>query len=307
MGEKDIRTYSYMSNNERFADLFNYYLNDGKKVILPENLQEVDTRELCIPKGKGKAAQKFRDILKEVRAMKDNTATYLLLGVENQSEQNYAMPVQVMLYDTMQYEDQIKAREKARKENGANSGLLPGEYMGRLRKEEKLTPVITLVVFWSAEKWDGPTSLLEMFDDVEDEFLPFISDYKINVLSPQMIADEDFSKFETDLAEVFKFIKHSKNKEAFRKMIKEENDFNNLDWESAELIKKLTNAKFELVKEGDVVNMCLAEDLWVEEECHNRAVEIAKALIKLGKNTLEEIADATQLPIEEIQELMITE
>ena len=49
--------------------------------------------------------------------------------------------------------------------------------------------------------------------------------------------------------------------------------------------------------------MCKAEEDWLAEESHNLSVEIAKSLIKLGNNPLEDIASATKLPLDEVKEL----
>ena len=40
MGKQDLLAKKYMSDNEKFADVFNYYLYNGKQVIKPENLHE---------------------------------------------------------------------------------------------------------------------------------------------------------------------------------------------------------------------------------------------------------------------------
>lgn len=46
MSNADIATKKYMSDNARFADVFNYYLFDGRQNIQPETLVESDTTEL---------------------------------------------------------------------------------------------------------------------------------------------------------------------------------------------------------------------------------------------------------------------
>lgn len=69
MRQADTLTKEYLSNNEIFADVFNYLIYDGQQRILPENLIERDTSEITLPLGKrGELAtiQKFRDILKVV-------------------------------------------------------------------------------------------------------------------------------------------------------------------------------------------------------------------------------------------------
>ena len=49
--------------------------------------------------------------------------------------------------------------------------------------------------------------------------------------------------------------------------------------------------------------MCKAEEDWLAEQSHDQAIEIAKAFIKLGYNSLEDIASATKLPLDEVKEL----
>ena len=49
MGKKNVRTKKYMSRNDTFADVCNYFLFDGKTVIKPEQLKERDVTELGIP------------------------------------------------------------------------------------------------------------------------------------------------------------------------------------------------------------------------------------------------------------------
>ena len=48
LGKKDSITKVYMRENAVFADIFNYFLYDGKPVLRPENLQAIDTTELAI-------------------------------------------------------------------------------------------------------------------------------------------------------------------------------------------------------------------------------------------------------------------
>ena len=46
MSKKDTVTKAFMRENTVFADAFNYLIFNGKKVIQPEQLQELDTTEL---------------------------------------------------------------------------------------------------------------------------------------------------------------------------------------------------------------------------------------------------------------------
>lgn len=58
MSKKDTVTKAFMRENTVFADAFNYLIFNGKKVIQPERLQELDTTELVQLIAKGKKQQK---------------------------------------------------------------------------------------------------------------------------------------------------------------------------------------------------------------------------------------------------------
>ena len=49
MGLIDMEGKNYLSNNDFFADAFNFLLYSGRQVIKPENLHELDTTQIAIP------------------------------------------------------------------------------------------------------------------------------------------------------------------------------------------------------------------------------------------------------------------
>ncbi len=104
MGKIDTITKDYMRRPDIFADVFNQFLYQGKKVILPEKLTELDTTEIIVPYGVDGASvpeQGYRDAAKLLTAMTDGRAAYCILAVENETKINYAMPVKDGLYDFM--------------------------------------------------------------------------------------------------------------------------------------------------------------------------------------------------------------
>ena len=216
MSKKDTVTKTFMRENTVFADAFNYLIFNGKKVIQPERLQELDTTELVqlIAKGKNnknESVQKYRDILKAAVIMEDENADYLLLGIENQTEIHYAMPVRNMIYDALQYGNQvaaIAAQNVKEKKAPTRAEFLSGFY-----KADKLRPVITLVLHFGADPWDGATSLHEMMYFPLEEMRTFIQDYKIHLIDPAALKPDELEKFSTSLREVLGCIKYSKDKE----------------------------------------------------------------------------------------------
>ena len=194
-----------MRGSAVFADAFNYLLYDGKKVIDPQSLKEIDPTEIALPFGarEGKennqeeAIQKYRDLLKSAVIMKDGKAAYVLLGIENQTDIHYAMPVKNIIYDGLQYGKQVSeivARHRAdRKQEKKPSS---GEYLSGFYKEDRLTPVVTLVIHFGAEEWDGPKSLHEMMGIGNPELLKYVQDYRIHLIDPFRLTDEELEKFQ---------------------------------------------------------------------------------------------------------------
>ena len=65
MGTADIVTKEYMRENTVFADAFNYLIYNGKKVIDPAKLIEIDSTEIALPFGN---AEKVKAEKKKKRA-----------------------------------------------------------------------------------------------------------------------------------------------------------------------------------------------------------------------------------------------
>ena len=225
MGNIDVEGKQYLSNTVLFADAFNFLLYDGEEVIKPSDLRELDTTELSVPYGNNARVpvQKYRDILKIWNAMMDDRAIYVILGAELQDKVHYGMPVKDGLYDMLGYSKQIaEIKRSYRKDtdqaddegeltvedNVVKIKLTSEEFLSGLRKDDKLMPIITAVVYLGDEPWDGPRSLFDMLDVQDKRLYRFLNDYKLNLISPADMADEEFQKFHTDLGFAMKLIKH---------------------------------------------------------------------------------------------------
>ena len=94
MSRKDTVTKEYFSDNTYFADVVNYYVYNGKKVVVPEALKPLDSTEMALPFGKKstrvKTVQKHRDVIKYLSGMTDDNTAYVIYGLELQSGIHYA-------------------------------------------------------------------------------------------------------------------------------------------------------------------------------------------------------------------------
>ena len=82
MGKKDIITKEYIDDPEVFADIFNYLLHGGKKIIDPGNLRPLDTTLVATPYGTDGAVlpvKRIRDSLKCLTAKEDNAKEELTI------------------------------------------------------------------------------------------------------------------------------------------------------------------------------------------------------------------------------------
>lgn len=107
----------------------------------------------------------------------------VILSSENQRKVHYAMPVRNMLYDGMDYKHQIDNYTHKHRENKDWGG--PAEFLSGLNKDEKLIPVLTIVLYYGDDPWNGPKCLHDMIT-FPPELLPwkdYFPDYKLNLVT----------------------------------------------------------------------------------------------------------------------------
>lgn len=257
MGAKDTKAKEYLSDNERFADLCNVVLFDGEQVVKADLLEEKDTTEVLSVFGtdrKEMQMQRWRDLFKSVVMKSIGDAYVVLIGVENQSDIHYAMAVKNMLYDAISYSVQVNAtakRHRKKQDRGTSAEFLSGFY-----KDDRLMPVITITVYWGAEKWDGARNLYDMFENVDERLKKFILDYHINLVAPLEI--DDFGKFRTSLGEVLEVIRYSKDRRAMSDLLAGNPKFRVMDNESVSAINTFIGTNIPINEKGSVTDMCKA-------------------------------------------------
>lgn len=187
-------------------------------------MTELDTTGIVIPYGASGVSvpeQKYRDVLKLLYAMTDGRTAYCVMGIENQAEIHYALPVRNGVYDFLQLSHQVSkaanAHRQARKK--AKSGQpddpqekeepTDGEFLSGFWKTDRLIPVVTLVLYFGSGKWDAPLSLKEMYSDVDNAILAHTPDYHVNLIAPDEMSDMEINEFHSNLWEVMLYIKRS--------------------------------------------------------------------------------------------------
>ncbi len=255
MGEKDTLSMEYLSDNTRFADICNYCLFDGQEVIRAENLKELDTKEFLKLSGlnqKGQQISRIRDILKHAVIRSTGDCTYLIIGVENQTQIHYAMPVRGMIYDALNYGRQVNTISKNHRDKSDLKE--PAEFLSGFTADDYLTPVVTITVYWGSEPWDAPRSLHEMFHS-NSALLKYVADYKLNLISPAEITD--FEKFRTSVGLVLEVMKHQDSEQAIEQVITRQTTLHNIEYDAAKVIEGFTGIQMNH-EEKEGFNMCKA-------------------------------------------------
>lgn len=242
MGRADVAVRRWLGDKERFADLFNGTVFQGEEVVLAEDLEEQKGESSLIVTDKNKnekAVQKYRDIVMRWNG-KLNLA---VLAVETQDKIHYAMPVRNMVYDGLDYAEQVRKVQKEHK----GKYTISEEFLSGFNKEDKIYPVITLVFYYDTKKWDAAKDLYDMMG-LEDEIKKYpllkqyIPNYHINLVDAGRI--EEGKQFRTDLHEVLGMLRYRGDKEGLQKYMSDhEPYFSNLDKDSYYAIGSFLQSK----------------------------------------------------------------
>ena len=336
MSIADTVTKQYLQDNEVFSDVFNYQLFDGEQVIHPEDLTELDPSEMLVLSGRstrGKQSKPgtrnlFRDLMKNTVIRRDQHAVYRLnLGTELQTNVHYAMPVRIQMYDAIDYYDQVEQTAKRHRRENNPPASSSGEFLSGFRKEDKLTPVFTLTIYFGSDPWDGPLCLHDMMELRDPRMKQHIQNYRLNLIEPSTLSKDELQKFQTSFREVMGYIKYSKNADELLAFTKD-NPRMLLEVSAARVIGTMTgtNISYEEAKEGRI-DMCKAiEDLMrtsgeqghtegrregrieghIEGKRDGRNEERAKILaslvqlVKEGRMRAEDVAETLEVPLEEV-------
>ena len=294
MGKSDVILKQWLRNKVRFADLFNAVVFDGKQVIKPEELEELNSEsEILIANTSGEddskdtndRNKKYNPTEKNASSVRFRTehryrdlvmrwkgeAELAVLALENQDKIHYAMPVRGMLYDALSYTDQMRLlweqlTDEEKRHVNAN------EFFSRFRKQDKLCPVVTIIFYYGEEKWDGAVQLYELFGAKDEELVHilenYVPNYRMNLIEANSI--DDVKKYKSDLQILFGMLEYRKNKRRLLEYTKEHREyFEHVDYESQQAMAVLLNTDKLLVKvnekKGADGNMCQALEEYYQD------------------------------------------
>ena len=216
MGKADVEAKRYLSDPERFADLFNHEIYSGEAVVDPNCLRPTDTVDASVGR------EEKRDLVREWARKGGDGTIYALLGIEEQTNAHPAMPVRCALYDALSYEGQIRELTKKNRRDGTG-GATSVEFLSGLRRDDCLRPVVTLVLYLGADDWTLPETLHGVLgNDVDEHLMALVPDYRMNLVAPARMSDAELDSFTTDLGRALKFVKHSLDGNDLDRMVHED-------------------------------------------------------------------------------------
>ena len=264
--EADTASKVFFGNNKNFAEVFNKLLFN-EVLIDPEKLEDSDTTESAvieISEGKRITLQKYRDLKKKYY---ENVGLWIL-AIENQTHIHYLEPLVIMGYDYIDYMKQVnnigmEYKNKSEKLSG-------DEYLSRFKKGEKLTPIISIVVYYGDKEWDGPTKLSDLFPEMKSSLYKYVNDYPLHIIDVQRMTEEEINSLSGEVKAVLGFIRYSAHTEELRAFIdKNESQFENVSIEAAKMIDAVSknyrlSERIEKAAKSEIggVNMCKALEDW---------------------------------------------
>lgn len=301
----DTALKEFWRNNERFTDLFNTVFFHGEKVLKPEEMEEKDTdvSSVILSKEMQESLENYRDVVKCAKGM-----NFMILGIENQEKIHYAMPLRCRIYDDLQYLKQVKELDNKNQQKKDWKKVTGDEFLSKMRREDRLKPCLTIVIYYGEKEWDGPRCLSDMVD-VPKEIWPYFQNYQMHLLC---VRDEDGSSFsQEDVKDLF-YILHSfyHNRE---NEVKEKNiSINPETYRAIAAVQKNEKLLYKVIaeqKEG--INMCSAlERIWEDGREEGRLTgelkkeqETIENLLDQGILSWEQIAQVMGVSLEKVEEI----
>lgn len=281
MAEKDITEKNLEAFNDVFADIVNVLLFKGKHLMKEKDLEAASKDSMF--KADGKIHQQERDVSK---FWKNGEVRISILGFENQTVQDYKMPLRVISYDGASYKQQLLDTDDDKSKD---------------KKKKALYPVVTLVLYFGTEeKWSTHKNLLSCFK-VPEELKPFVNDYKINVFNIAWLSDKTIDMFKSDFKIVAKYFQTVRRKKDYKGSKEEIRHVDAL----LKMLSVLTgdNSFEEIYNEGNLkkggVTMCEV----VEKIKNEGKAELVRKMLDSKFATEQQIADLLKISVKEVKKI----
>lgn len=199
-----------------------------------------------------------------------------------------------MLYDAFAYKKQYDGNAQKYGGKGAKQkyGLTSAEYISRMKREDKFAPVITIVIYYGGEEWDGAKRLHEMLK-IPPELLTFVKDYELNLVEARDNELVFHNKNNKDFFELAKILLSQKYKtKKIRQKAETYCKEQKVDGMVIKTVSAALNAKINYKEVKEDLDMCkVFEEIRAEGRIEGRLEatinSIKNIILKLNKTSKE--------------------
>ena len=249
---KDKTIKEFLENNAYFVDFFNAYFFDGKKVLKPENCEELDSEM----NDANMDLEKHVDVIRKY----NDGSLYSAFIIENQSYVDASMVVRAATYEYVAYERMLKKLKKN-------------------KSKEKL-PMVHILVFYTGERpWNAASKLSE-FVDVDERFKSYFHDYQMNLI--EITGNTSYNFNEEDVYNLFYICRSIYDQSIYEE---KSNSFGLVKSSVLKVVKTLTDVEWldlKELEEKEEIAMCEAEKRWLEVKSKEWKAEGIELGIKQG-------------------------
>ena len=248
---KDKMMKEFLENNAYFVDFFNAYFFDGKKVLKPENCEELDSEM----NDANMDLEKHVDVIRKY----NDGNLYSAFIIENQSYVDASMVVRATVYEYVAYERMLKKLKKN-------------------KSKEKL-PMVHILVFYTGERpWNAASKLSELVE-VDERFKAYFHDYQMNLI--EITGNTSYNFNEEDVYNLFYICRSIYDQSIYEKS----NSFGLVKSSVLKVVKTLTDVEWldlKELEEKEEIEMCEAEKRWLEVKSKEWKAEGIELGIKQG-------------------------
>ena len=231
---KDKMMKEFLENNAYFVDFFNAYFFDGKKVLKPENCEELDSEM----NDANMDLEKHVDVIRKY----NDGNLYSAFIIENQSYVDASMVVRATVYEYVAYERMLKKLKKN-------------------KSKEKL-PMVHILVFYTGERpWNAARQLSELVE-VDERFKTCFHDYQMNLI--EITGNTSYNFNEEDVYNLFYICRSIYDQSIYEE---KSNSFGLVKSSVLKVVKTLTDVEWldlKELEEKEEIAMCEAEKRWLE-------------------------------------------
>ena len=231
---KDKMLKEFLENNAYFVDFFNAYFFDGKRVLKPENCEELDSEMNDV----NMDLEKHVDVIRKY----NDGNLYSAFIIENQSYVDMSMVVRAAVYEFVAYERMLKKSKKNR--------------------NNKKLPMVNILVFYTGERpWNAARQLSELVE-VDERFKSYFHDYQMNLI--EITGNTSYNFNEEDVYNLFYICRSIYDQSIYEG---KSNDFGLVKSSVLKVVKTLTDVEWLDLKElekKEKIEMCEAEKRWLE-------------------------------------------